>query len=126
LARRRDLSVGNLTERLGSVYGDRVAFRLEDRSALARKREMTFNDVDQVVTRLATVLGKEGLPLGELVAVVPSNGIDFLLTFLAVVRAGGIAVPVNPILKRAEVRTLIDLSQATTLIGHPTTIRCTV
>src|SRR5205823_3795624 len=83
------------TVRLGSVYGDRVAFRLEERSALARKREMTFNDVDRVVTRLATVLGKEGLPLGELVAVVPSNGIDFLLTLLAVVRAGGIAVPIN-------------------------------
>src|SRR5437879_1672156 len=87
---------------------------------------MTFNDVDQVVTRLATVLGKEGLPLGELVAVVPSNGIDFLLTFLAVVRAGGIAVPVNPILKREEVRTLIELSEATTLIGDPTTLRRTV
>jgi len=94
LAMRRDLTVANLTERLASVYGDRVAFRLEERSALARKRELTFNDVDRVVTRLATVLAKEGLPLGELVAVVPSNGIDFLLTFLAVVRAGGIAVPV--------------------------------
>ena len=126
LALRRDLTIGNLTERLAAVYGDRVAFRLEERSALAREREMTFNDVDQVVTRLATVLGKEGLPLGELVAVVPSNGIDFLLTFLAVVRAGGIAVPVNPILKREEVRTLIELSEATTLIGDPTTFRRTV
>jgi len=126
LALRRDLTIGNLTERLADVYGDRSAFRLEERTALARTREMTFNDVDRVVTRLATVLGKEGLPLGELVAVVPSNGIDFLLTFLAVVRAGGIAVPVNPILKREEVRTLIELSEATTLIGDPTTFRRTV
>src|SRR5260221_6501282 len=126
LALRRDLTIGNLTERLASVYGDRVAFRLEERSALARTREMTFNDVDRVVTRLATVLGKEALPLGELVAVVPSNGIDFLLTFLAVVRAGGFAVPVNPVLKRAEVRTLIELSEATTLIGDPATLRRTV
>jgi len=126
LALRRDLTIGNLTERLGSVYGDRVAFRLEERSALAPKREMTFNDVDRVVTRLATVLAKEGLPLGELVAVVPSNGIDFLLTFLAVVRAGGIALPVNPVLKRQEVRTLIELSEATTLIGDTTTLRRTV
>ena len=114
LALRRNLTIGNLTERLGSVYGDRVAFRLDEKSALSRKKEMAFADVDRVVTRLATALAKEGLPLGELVAVVPSNGIDFLLTFLAVVRAGGVAVPVNPVLKREEVRTMIELSGATT------------
>ena len=126
LALRRNLTIGNLTERLGSVYGDRVAFRLDEKSALSRKKEMAFADVDRVVTRLATALAKEGLPLGELVAVVPSNGIDFLLTFLAVVRAGGVAVPVNPVLKREEVRTMIELSGATTLIGDPTTFRRTV
>jgi acyl-CoA synthetase (AMP-forming)/AMP-acid ligase II len=126
LALRRDLTIANLTERLGSVYGDRVAFRLEQPSAFNRKRELTFNDVDRIVARLATVLMKAGLPLGELTAVVPSNGIDFLLTFLAVVRAGGVAVPMNPVLKREEVRTLAELSEVTTLIGDPTTFRKTI
>ncbi len=126
LALRRDLSVGNLTERLCSVYGDKVALRLGEPTALARKKEMTFNDVDQIVSRLATELCKQGLPLGELVAVVPSNGPDFLLTLLAVVRAGAVAVPVNPILKRAEIRTLIELSGSTTLIGDPRTLQKSV
>lgn len=126
LALRRDLTIGNLTERLGSVYGDRVAFKLDERTALARKKDLTFNDVDRIVDRLATALCKVGLPLGELTAVVPSNGIDFLLTFLSVVRAGGVAVPVNPILKREEVRTLVELSGATTLIGDPKTLRRSV
>ena len=53
LALRRNLTIGNLTERLGSVYGDRVAFRLDEKSALSRKKEMAFADVDRVVTRLA-------------------------------------------------------------------------
>jgi long-chain acyl-CoA synthetase len=126
LALRRDLTIGNLTERLGSVYGDRDAFRLDEKSLIASKKELTFKDVDRAVTRLATVLEKQGLPLGELVAVVPSNGIDFLLTFLAVARAGAVAVPVNPVLKREEVRTLIELSGATTLIGDARTFKSTV
>lgn len=126
LALRRDLTVGNLTERLGSVYGDRIALRLDLPSALAHKKEMTFADVDRAVSRLATALCKQGLPLGELVAVVPSNGPDFLFTMLAVVRAGGVAVPVNPILKREEIRTLIELSEATTLIGDPKTLQRSV
>jgi acyl-CoA synthetase (AMP-forming)/AMP-acid ligase II len=126
LALRRDLAVANITERLGSVYGDRMAFHLEQPSAFSRKRELTFNDVDRIVARIATTLMKAGLPLGELTAVVPSNGIDFLLTFLAVVRAGGVAVPMNPVLKREEVRTLAELSEVTTLIGDSKTFRNTI
>src|SRR6266540_5759995 len=87
LAMRRDLSVANLTERLASVYKDRVAFRADPRSLLTNKRELTFVDVDRTVSRLATALARAGLPLGELAAVVPSNGVDFLLTLLAVIRA---------------------------------------
>lgn len=121
LALRRDLTVANLTERLGSVHKDRVAFQLEESSALVGKRTITFADVDRVVGRLATVLGKEGMPLGELAAIAPSNGVDFLLTLFAVIRAGGVAVPVNPILKSEEVRTLVGLADATTLIGDAKT-----
>jgi acyl-CoA synthetase (AMP-forming)/AMP-acid ligase II len=123
LALRRDLTVANLTERLASVYKDRLAFRLEEPSAFSRKRALTFEDVDRIVARVATALVKEGLPLGELAAVVPSNGVDFLLTFLAVARAGGVVVPVNPILKPEEVRTLVELADATTLIGDPSTYK---
>ena len=126
LALRRDLSVANLTERLGSVYGNRVAFRLEEPTRLFKKREITFADFDKAVSKLATTLADAGLPLGELTAVVPSNGIDFLATFLAVVRAGGVAVPINPVLKKEEVRTLIELSGATTLVGDASTFRKTV
>jgi acyl-CoA synthetase (AMP-forming)/AMP-acid ligase II len=126
LALRRDLTVSNLTERLAPVYKNRIAFRLDERSVLAGARELTFEDVDRTVGRLATALVKGGLPLGELVAVVPSNGVDFLLTALAVVRAGGVAVPVNPILKPEEVRTLVELAGASTLIADPATYKSAV
>jgi acyl-CoA synthetase (AMP-forming)/AMP-acid ligase II len=123
LALRRDLTVANLTERLASVYKNRVAFRLEEPSAITGTTELNYEDVDRAVARLATALAREGLPLGELAAVAPSNGVDFLLTFLAVVRAGGVAVPVNPILKSEEVRTLVELADATTVIGDPETFK---
>src|SRR5437867_151850 len=126
LALRRDLTVANLTERLAAVHKDRVAFELDALSVLARRKSLSFVDVDRIVGRLATVLAKEGMPLGELTAVVPSNGVDFLLTLLAVVRAGGVAVPVNPILKPEEVRTLVSLADASTLIGDPKTYKSAV
>jgi acyl-CoA synthetase (AMP-forming)/AMP-acid ligase II len=123
LALRRDLAVGNLTERLGSVYGDRPALVLDERTPLSRSKELTFAELDRAVARLATALAKAGMPLGELVAVVPSNGAEFLMTVLAVVRAGGVAVPINPVLKPEEVRTLVSLADATTLVADPETFR---
>ena len=126
LALRRDLTIANLTERLAGVYGDRIAFELDEPSKITGTKTVTFNEVDAAVGRLATALAKVGMPLGELAAVVPSNGVDFLLTFLAVVRAGGVAVPVNPILKQDEVRTLVELADATTLIGDARTYKGSV
>jgi acyl-CoA synthetase (AMP-forming)/AMP-acid ligase II len=123
LAMRRDLTVANLSERLASVYKNRVVFRLDEPSAITGTTQLTYQDVDRSVARLATALVREGLPLGELAAVAPSNGVDFLLTFLAVVRAGGVAVPVNPILKPEEVRTLVELADASTVIGDPVTFK---
>ena len=123
LALRRDLTVANLTERLAKVYKKRLAFSLDKRSVLAGSKELTFVDLDRAVARLATTLAKAGMPLGELVAVVPSNGVDFLISVLAVVRAGGVAVPVNPILKPEEVRTLIELASASTVIGDRATYK---
>jgi long-chain acyl-CoA synthetase len=116
LALRQGLTLANLTERLAAVHGDRIAFALDEPSRVAEKRRLTFRDVDRAVGRLAAALAGAGLPLGELVAVVPSNGVDFLLALLAVVRAGGVAVPINPVLKPPEVRTLVRLAEVTTVL----------
>lgn len=126
LALRRDLSVANLTERLASVYKNRVAFSLDAKSRIAGKRTITFRDLDRTVAKLSTALEDSGLPLGELVAIAPSNGVDFLIAVLAVVRAGGVAVPINPILKPEEVRTLVELADATTVLTDPATYRSAI
>lgn len=123
LALRRGLDAGNLTERLARTYRDRAAFRLPERSAVAGARALSFADVDRAVARLATALGRAGVRVGDLVALVPSNGCDFLLAWLSVVRAGGVAVPINPLLKPAEVRSLVGRSGAATVLGDPVTLR---
>src|SRR5207302_2887727 len=45
---------------------------------------------------------------------------------LPILRAGGVAVPVNPILKAEEVRTLVELAGASTLIADPVTFQRSV
>lgn len=122
IALRRGLTLANITDRLAETYGDRVAFSLAEPSRLCGRREISFTGAHRAVSRLATALAASGIGAGDLVVVVPSNGCDFVLAFLAVVRAGGIAVPVNPVLKPPEVRTLVALSGACTALVDPETI----
>lgn len=127
IAFRRGLTLGNLAERLAAVYEDRPAFLLPARSRLTGgRRTITFGDTGRTVGRLAAALARAGVGIGDTVAVVPSNGSDFLLSFLAVVRAGATAVPINPILKPAEVRTLVELSGARSLLCDPATLNSAI
>jgi acyl-CoA synthetase (AMP-forming)/AMP-acid ligase II len=126
LALRRGLTVANLTDRLGSTYGDRAAFSLPARSVIAGSTVPSYADVARGVARLTTALRRAGVRVGDTVAVAPSNGADFLLAFLAAARAGAVVVPINPILKPAEVRTLVELSGAKTIILDAATMRSAV
>ena len=56
---------------------------------------LTFGELDARVDTLATELFRGGLEIGEPVAVLVSNRADDVAGFLAVWRAGGVAVPVH-------------------------------
>src|SRR5262249_43310495 len=65
----------------------------EDGSAL------TYRSLADQVEALAAVLRQGGLGPGERVAIVLPNGVDYLVSFLAVTRARLVAAPLNPAYK---------------------------
>ena len=48
------------------------------------------------VERVAGILSAAGVQRGRAVSIVLPNGLDFIVTFLAVTRAGAVAAPLNP------------------------------
>lgn len=60
------------------------------------------------VERIASGLVARGLEPGDRVAMVAANRVDVVLTMLATVRAGGIAVPVNHRLAAPEIAQIIE------------------
>ena len=63
----------------------------------------TYARSDDRITRLATTLVGEGVEPGDRVAVLGLNGVDLLESYIAVLRAGAICVPVNFRLAAQEV-----------------------
>jgi acyl-coenzyme A synthetase/AMP-(fatty) acid ligase len=93
----RSLSMANITERAFAAYGEREVFVSDgplDYLGFAQRR-VTVGDVHRTVSKLAFLLVRAGLTRFDRVAIYKSNSLDYFLFSLAVMRAGGIAVPVH-------------------------------
>jgi long-chain acyl-CoA synthetase len=81
-----------------------------DASAVSdTRRAVTWGELDAEVDRMAAGLVRLGLIAGYRVAVALSNRLEFVTTYLGVLRAGLVAVPLNPTSPTGEVvRVLAD------------------
>jgi long-chain acyl-CoA synthetase len=73
-----------------------VALRLGD-------DDFTYSDLDRHSARVAAILLDRGLGAGDRVGVMLPNVPEFAAIYYGVLRAGGIVVPMNPLLKAREV-----------------------
>ena len=76
---------------------------------------ITYDSLRRQVRTLAQQLRAMGIGRGDRVAIVLPNGIEAIVTFLAVA-AAGTAAPLNPAYKPAEFRFYIDDTNAKALI----------
>ena len=83
---------------LGALFdpelgGDNLA--IIDCSDWEAPREFSHRQIDELVNSVARGLVQRDLKIGDAVAILSANRIEFLLTYMAVLRAGMIAVPIN-------------------------------
>lgn len=82
------ITLSDVLRRHAGVRPDKVAF-------VDPRRRCTFSELDDRVTRLANALSARGIGHGDRVAVLGYNSIELVESWLAVLRLGAIAVPVN-------------------------------
>ncbi|MER5686693.1 long-chain fatty acid--CoA ligase [Streptomyces sp. NPDC002205] len=78
------------------THPDRAALRLGDAA-------VSYRTLDQRSARMAGLLHDRGVKPGDRVAIMLPNTPEFALAYFGVLRAGGIIVPMNPLLKSREV-----------------------
>jgi long-chain acyl-CoA synthetase len=74
-----------------SAHADRVALRLD-------ATRMTYRDFDAAVARVAGLLHDRGIRPGDRVGVMLPNVMECAVAYYGVLRAGGVVVPMNPLL----------------------------
>lgn len=79
-------------------------------------RSLTYAQADRVISAIAGRLHRIGLRPDAVVALQLSNSVECVLTFLAVLRAGMIAMPLPLLWRRAEIASALARSGASALI----------
>lgn len=101
LARDRSITVANLVDELLRRNGDSEVSVSEDGSFHLSSLHAEICQIDAFLRRSI------GLRPGEPVAIYRTNDRHCLHWFLAIIRAGGVAVPLNPQLSLSEVRRIL-------------------
>jgi long-chain acyl-CoA synthetase len=92
-------SVSNLAKNLTDTtraHARRVAVRVDNAA-------MTYRALDEASARVAALLHKRGLKPGDRVGIMMPNVAEVPVVYYGVLRAGGVVVPMNPLLKVREV-----------------------
>ena len=92
-------------------YGNRVLIHGEE-------GPITYREFDAVTDRIACGLELLGIAPGDHVAVLHPNSSQTLIAFFAIIKAGGVVVPINPLYTPREVTYLLDNSESTLLIAQ--------
>src|SRR5258707_12171922 len=92
--------------------GDKVAFR-------DARRAVTYADLSRRTARLAGHLAVLGLEPGDRAAILLGNCVENIESYLAIARAAGVGVPLNPRSATAELAYMIEDSGARVIITDP-------
>lgn len=80
------------------------------------RRAVTYGELEARTRRLAGHLADLGVRRGDQVAICLGNSVSTVESYLAIVRVGGVGVPLNPASALAELEYLLSDSGATVVI----------
>ena len=79
--------------------------------------ELTYGELDDHSARLAALLREKGLRRGDRIGLMLPNVLEFPVCYYGILRAGGIVVPMNVLLKRREIAFYLEDSGAKLLLA---------
>lgn len=93
-------------------YGDKLAFEY-------RGDERTYAELDARTNQVANALVDAGIEPGDRVAMYLENSLQFPETFFGIIRAGGVAVPLNHRMDLDRLRYVLRDSDSVALVTSP-------
>ena len=121
--------------RAHEIFEDRARARPEAIAAVHGAHHLTFGELNARANRLARALLQRGLPREGVVGVVTERNLDWLTAVLAIFKAGGAYLPIEPhfpaeriarMLSRAGCRVVLTERGSTAMLEHAVQARVAV
>ena len=97
---------------------ERQAARTPDAVAVSGgARRLTYRELDDEAERAARILAAEGCGAESVVAVLADRGVDLLVVMLAVFKAGGVYLPLDPLHPPERLRQVVEQSGAALVLA---------
>ncbi len=100
-----------MLEEAARRYGKKTAIVLGD-------RRLSYAELDEASNKIANALIKLGISKGERVAMLLPNSSEFVIIYFGIVKAGGIAVPLDTRYKVGELASLFASCQPKVLVAE--------
>jgi long-chain acyl-CoA synthetase len=105
----RGALIHHFLEKSTEVFPDKIALVHEDQRA-------TFSQMNGLANQLAFSLIKAGLGVGDRAVLICENSFEYIFSYYGILKAGGIAVSLNPELKPDNIAELLDELEPKVLI----------
>ncbi|NKI43322.1 non-ribosomal peptide synthetase family protein [Streptomyces physcomitrii] len=106
-------------QRFHELFEERVRERPEEVVAVCGARELTYRELNRRANRLAHALLDAGLRRQEVVAVVAERTPEWMAAVLAVFKAGGAYLPVEPHFPAERVATMLGRASCRLVLSAP-------
>jgi long-chain acyl-CoA synthetase len=83
---------------------------------LCQERSLTYAELDTATSKLATYLSDIGIKKRDSVVLFLPNGLEFVIGYYGILKAGGIVSPANPLYKKGELKHQLNDCRATAII----------
>ncbi|MBA4531487.1 non-ribosomal peptide synthetase [Brevibacillus halotolerans] len=121
------LSVFNLTQSdypvnktVHQLFEEQVQNMPEQKAIVFGEEQVTYKELNAKANHLATLLKQKGITNEQLVAVMIEPSIEFFVGILAVLKAGGAYLPIDPTYPAERIAYILEDSQSKVLLvrGH--------
>jgi tyrocidine synthetase-3 len=97
----KDETIISLFEKQATKTPDKIAVRYEE-------HEITYKELEEQSGQLATYLHEQGLKSNDFVGVFMDRSIEMMVTILAIQKAGGTYVPIDPDYPRDRIKYMVE------------------
>ena len=105
------MNVSKLLAINGNKYPDKEAL-------ICGEQRLTYRQWNEAANHLARLLEQRGVQPGDKIVLMMPNVPEFAILYFAIIRAGGIVVPINPRFSHDEAAYILDDCQAKALFVH--------